>query len=63
MFSNGGQLGLKSWFQGGGLKGSNEKNFPGSLSLAMTPPASTPLIFILAQGHSKWHPKASVSPN
>jgi len=31
-----GSVGLKSWFQGG-LGVSNEKNFPGSLSLAMTP--------------------------
>ena len=31
-----------------GVGGSNETNFPGSLSLAMTPPCNKPLIFTLS---------------
>jgi len=34
---------------GGGVGGSNEKKFPGLLSLAMTP-CNTPLIFTLEVG-------------
>ena len=64
----GGQLGLKSWFQGefGGL---NEKKFPGSLSLAMTPPLQHTFNFypdnvikviiifldsVVTEDHAKW---------
>jgi len=44
----GDQRGLESWFQDR-FGGSNEKNFPGSLSLSMTP-CNTRLIFTLKTG-------------
>jgi len=43
-----GSVGVEILIPGGGFGGSNEKIFPGSLSLGMThPPCNTPLIFTL----------------
>jgi len=51
MFSKGVSWGGVEILIPGGVWGSNKKNFPGSLSLAMTP-CNTPLIFTLIQVHS-----------